>query len=389
MKKTNVYRYVKKSKDGTEQKTTWYCSFTYVDIDGQKKKKTKRGFKRATDAEEWQNNFLKEIERQKEMSLNETEQTSRDCMTFAELVEHYRKDNKKTIREHTWHTKNAVIDKKLLPFFGEMKVAKITKKDILNWRNWLQNSQTKRGKDYSGNYLHTIHNQLSAIFNFGVKYYDLPQNPASGENVFKRKSPKKKMFWTQDEYFKFREAIMDKPRSFYAFEMLYWCGIRVGELLALTPDKFDFENKTVIINKSYQKINGKELLTDPKTTKSIRTVSMPDELCEEMKEYIAHIYKIEHDQRIFDFSKHFLHHEMERGCKATGVKKIPVHGLRHSHVSLLANMGWDVVSVAERMGHESIDITYEYAHMFPNTQKKIAEDLNKLIKGGGNDGQEH
>lgn len=301
----------------------------------------------------------------------------------------YRAKKIADIREHTWHKKNNVIDKKLLPFFGEMEAAKIDKNDILDWKIWLKSLRSKQGTAYNDSYLHTIHSDLSAIFNFGVTNCGLPQNPASGENKFKRKNPKNKIFWTKDEYFKFREAIMDKPRSFYAFEMLYWCGIRVGELLALTPEKFDFENKTVIINKSYQKINGKDIITDPKTEKSIRIIVMPDELCEEMKEYIKSLYEIENDQRIFDFTKNFLHHEMKRGCKATGVKKIPVHGLRHSHVSLLANMGWDIVSVAERMGHESIDITYEYAHMFPNTQQKIAEDLNKILTGGGNDGQEH
>lgn len=173
MKKRNVYRYVKKAKDGTDQETTWYCSFTYIDIDGKKKKKTKRGSQRATDAEEWKNDFLKEIERQKQLALNETEQTPCDDMTFAELVEHYREDNKKTIREHTWHTKNAVIDKKLLPYFGEMKAAKIKKKDILKWRSWLQNSQTKQGKGYSGNYLHTIYSKLSAILKKSMPHYML------------------------------------------------------------------------------------------------------------------------------------------------------------------------------------------------------------------------
>lgn len=59
-------------------------------------------------------------------------------------------------------------------------------------------------------------------------------------------------FWTSEEYPKFSEAIMDKPLSFYAFEMLYWCGIRKGELLALTPSDFDFEKMTVSITKAYR-----------------------------------------------------------------------------------------------------------------------------------------
>ena len=70
---------------------------------------------------------------------------------------------------------------------------------------------------------------------------------------------------TAQQYLKFAEVMMDKPLSFYAFEMLYWCGIREGELLALTPADFDFEKRTVSINKSYQRLNGQDLITTPKT----------------------------------------------------------------------------------------------------------------------------
>ena len=56
---------------------------------------------------------------------------------------------------------------------------------------------------------------------------------------------------------------MDKPLSYYACEMLYWCGVREGELLALTPGDFDFEKQTVTISKSYQRIKGKDVITDP------------------------------------------------------------------------------------------------------------------------------
>jgi integrase len=115
---------------------------------------------------------------------------------------------------------------------------------------------------------------------------------------------------------------MDKPLSFYAFEMLYWCGIREGELLALTPADFDFESSTVSINKSYQRLNGKDVITTPKTKKSNRVIKMPQFLCDEMKEYIKMFYSAADEDRIFPITKHYLKHEMERGCKATGVKRM-------------------------------------------------------------------
>ena len=170
--------------------------------------------------------------------------------------------------------------------------------------------------------------------------------------------------------------MMDKPISFYAFEILYWCGLRLGELLALTAADFDFDKSTVRINKSYQRIGGEDIVTDPKTAKSIRTVQMPDFLAEEIKDYIKSLYGMGNDERIFPISKNYLHREMSRGCKATGVKRIRIHDLRHSHVSLLIEMGFSAVAIADRVGHESIDITYRYAHLFPTTQQEIANKLS-------------
>lgn len=93
-------------------------------------------------------------------------------------------------------------------------------------------------------------------------------------------------FWTKEEYLKFADAVMDKPMSYYAFEMLYWCGIRKGELLALTPGDFNFRKGTVSINKSYQRLHGEDVITSPKTRKSVRTIRMPEFLCDEMQDYL-------------------------------------------------------------------------------------------------------
>lgn len=81
-------------------------------------------------------------------------------------------------------------------------------------------------------------------------------------------------------------------------------------------------------------------------------------------------------ERLFAVTKHFLAHEMERGCKASGVKRIRIHDIRHSHVSLLIEMGFSALAIAERMGHEAVDITYRYAHLFPTKQDEMAAALD-------------
>ena len=169
---------------------------------------------------------------------------------------------------------------------------------------------------------------------------------------------------------------MDKPQSYYAFEVLYWCGIREGELLALTAADFDLEKGLLSITKSYQRLKGRDIITDPKTPKSVRVIQMPQFLTEEVRDYFKSIYKLQPHDRIFPLTKSYLHHEMDRGSKIAGVKRIRIHDLRHSHVSLLIEMGFSALAIADRVGHESIDITYRYAHLFPTRQQEMADKLN-------------
>ena len=149
--------------------------------------------------------------------------------------------------------------------------------------------------------------------------------------------------------------------------------MRLGELLALTMEDFDFEKNTVRINKSYQRLQGQDVITTPKTPKSNRTIKLPKFLAEEMQEYFAMLYDQTPTDRIFLVTKSFLHHEMERGCKLSGVKKIRIHDLRHSHISHLIDLGFSAVAIADRVGHESIDITYRYSHLFPSKQVAMAD----------------
>ena len=142
----------------------------------------------------------------------------------------------------------------------------------------------------------------------------------------------------------------------------------------------DFSNKVINVTKTYSKINKKTIVTAPKTPKSIRKVTMPDFLADELKDYISAIYGAEPNDRLFPISKNKVEREMKRGTEAKGLKQIRVHDLRHSHVSMLINLGYTAVAIAERMGHESIDIMYRYAHLFPTVQSDMADRLNQIRK---------
>ena len=347
-----------------EEKTnTWRVIYRYTDWTGEHKQSKKRGFKTKREALAWEHEQLNKA-------------TADLDMTFASFVEQYTADMKTRIKENTWATKDHIIRTKLLPYFGKLKMCNITAQQIITWQNEMLNHKDENSEKYSPVYLRSVNSQLSAIFNHAVRYYNLRENPCKKAGSMGKKKNREILFWTKDEYLKFAEVMMDKLLSFYAFEMLYWCGIREGELLALTPADFDFEKCTVSITKSYQRLNGQDLITTPKTEKSNRVIKMPQFLADEMQDYLKQLYGIEPNDRMFTVTKSYLHREMDRGAKEAGVKRIRIHDIRHSAVSLLIDMGFSATAIADRVGHESIDITYNYAHLFPSKQTEMAEKLN-------------
>lgn len=301
---------------------------------------------------------------------------------FKNFVEIYLESMEHRIKENTLMTKQNIFYHHIVPYLGEMKLDEITPKDIIHWQD-----QVMKDNNYKQTYLKAIHNQLSALFNYAVRFYGLKSNPARLAGNMGIEEVDETKFWTKEEYLTFSRAMMNKEESYHAFEILYWCGIRLGELLALTAEDFDFEKKTLRINKSYQHIKGKDVITTPKTRKSNRVLTLPDFLAEEMQDYISRLPYLKVDDRIFTITKSGLHHEIDRGCRETGVKRIRVHDLRHSHVSMLIEMGFSAVNIANRVGHESVKVTYRYAHMFPNKDLMIAKKLN-ISRNGEKDEQE-
>lgn len=202
---------IKNKKTNTYEVRTYYKDWT-----GVRKQKTKRGFKRKCDAQDWERAFkLKE-----NRSLD---------MTFGDFVDIYLNDIKPRIKYNTWLTKKHIVDKKILPYFADRKLQEIKTADIRQWQNMIMNHRDANGKGYSQVYLKTIHNQMSAILNHAVNFYDLKSNVARKAGSMGKEKSKEMLFWTKEEYTQFIEAVADKPISLYAFEIFYWCGLRMGD----------------------------------------------------------------------------------------------------------------------------------------------------------------
>ncbi|MCI8284616.1 MAG: site-specific integrase [Firmicutes bacterium] len=342
----------------------WLIQYRYTDWQGNRKKSTKRGFNTKREAEEWLHNFLST----KKADFN---------MKFEDFLKLYYADMENRLREHTMRTKKYIIDLKIIPYFGKKKMNAINAADIRAWQNEL----LRQG--YSQTYLKTINNQLSAIFNYAVKYYDLQSNPcAKAGSIGKSKADEMK-FWTKDEFMKFIDCLMNKRQSYMAFMILYWTGMRLGELLALTPADIDLEKCTISITKSYQRIDRKDVITEPKTHKSKRIISIPEFLAVDINDYMNSLYELQDTERLIPVTKYFLEHEMQRGIKESGVKRIRIHDLRHSHASMLVDMGFSPLEIAQRLGHEKIETTLNtYSHLYPDKQSKLAARLDSEYKEG-------
>ena len=345
-----------------EKTGKWFAKFYYTNWQGIKKQKWKRGFATKKEALGFERDFLEK-------------QSANPDMTFQNLYEIYMEDMAARLKQSTLLTKKTVLQTHILPFFGNKPINEIKASDVRRWQAKLMSSPN----NYSQTYLKKINTELNSIINYAKRFYDLNTNPCGKAGTIGKAKAEEMDYWTYDEYIAFREGVKDKPLSYICFEVLYWTGMREGELLALSPADIDLDNKLISINRTYQRIGGKDVFTSPKTRKSKRKIPIPDFLCHELSDYIQSRYMLDADERLFPVTKSYLSHEMIRGCKNTGVKKIRIHDIRHSHASLLINQGCDALMLADRLGHEKVSTTLNtYSHLFPHKQQELVHSLESL-----------
>lgn len=337
---------------------TWYCKFYYVNWQGEKKQKLKRGFKLQREAKDWERAFLERLQGTPDMS-------------FQTLYELYIEDIGHRLRENSVDGKKNVFKNRILPYFKNKPINAITSVDIRNW----QNEQINRG--YSDAYLDRIQNMMTTIMNYAVDYYNLPSNPCKKAGHMGKRTKSMK-FWTLEQY----NSVLSHVSNIMArtaLQVLFYSGLRFGELIALHLEDLDFNNNIINVSKSLQRKGGKDIYTPPKTENGIRTINMPPVIMQELQNYIGHIYGLQPQQRIFPFTKSFISGQMKRCAGAANVPLIRIHDLRHSHVSLLIDMGFTPHLIADRIGDTVQMVNSTYGHLYPNRQVEVADKLNNII----------
>ena len=194
----------------TRDGKAWRSQFYYEDWQGIRHKKNKRGFKTKAEAEEWERNFRQQ--QRKDLDIN-----------FENFVEIYFTDMENRLRESTIKNKRYVFDLKVTPYFKKKKMCEIKTADIRAWQNEL----IKQG--YAPTYLKSINNQLAALFNYAVRYYDLKDNPCRKAGSIGKSKADDMEFWTKQEFKQFLPSMEKKPEAKMAFMLLYWTGMRIGD----------------------------------------------------------------------------------------------------------------------------------------------------------------
>ncbi|MCZ0638666.1 Arm DNA-binding domain-containing protein [[Ruminococcus] gnavus] len=194
----------------------WKVQVYYKDWQGNRKRKQKRGFRTKGEAKEWERDFLQQ-------------QSQGVDIEFGNFLEIYYKDMDVRLRENTMYTKRYIIDLKIKPYFEKKILSEITVADVRAWQNELLTYKDKNGKGYSPTYLKTVNCQLTAIFNYAMRYYNLQDNPCRKAGAIGKSKGEPKDFWMQEEFNAFLETVSDKPETRMAFLLLYWTGMRIGD----------------------------------------------------------------------------------------------------------------------------------------------------------------
>ena len=361
-------------------KKTWYAMFYAKDYKGVNKKYKKTGFKKKKEAQEYEYEIKKKIAK----SMN---------MSFSSLYELYFKDYSKRHKPTAINTVETFFRLHILPFFGEIEVDKIDSFMIREWQNEMLEKENGNGKLFSENSKANIYASLKSLFNWAAKYQGLNENPCKNMGTFGSKKNRSEMkIWAVNDFDKFIEILeiennKDKNGKYsdfiIVFKILFWTGLRIGEVLALSENDINLEEKFIDINKTLSHINKKDYITTPKTLGSIRKVLLPEILISDLNSYFSETQKINQNKknvksaRIFNLKSSQLRYVLEKYSSQLNLPKIRLHDFRHSHASYLLYIQADITAISKRLGHDNLQTTINtYSHLYKDANKQLMKKLN-------------
>lgn len=342
-----------------EERKTWFVRTYVKGWKGKKQQKMKRGFTTRREAVAWE----AEMQNQTSADFN---------MKLKDFVKLYFEDKENELKTKSVLSKTKIIEKHILPIFGECRMNEIMPSDIIKFQ------KEKQSMGYKNTYLRCIDKELRALYSHATKIYGLKENPCSKVKQMGKTDAEELDFWEMEEFSKFIDTFQAGEMYHVLFDLLFWTGCREGEALALTIDDIDCEERKIRISKTYARIEREDLITTPKTQESNRKIVMPQFLAEELREYCSRLYKFPKNERIFPITAKAVQNVMARHEKKAGVRHIRVHDLRHSYAAMLIYEGVDVLFIKKQLGHKDVRITLNtYGHLYDKRNTEVTDILEK------------
>lgn len=338
----------------------WFCTFKYKDWTGKTRKTTKRGFAKKKDALAYEMYFKNQSQNQPDVTIDL-------------LAEKYLDDYKINHKLVSYISVKNKINKYILPVLSGTMIDNITPYTIKQWQNDLSSKGLKEST------IRAINVCFSMLLNYAVKYFNLNSNPFTKTGKT-GKTCKRIDFWELEEFKKAACYFCDNEYDNLVFNLLFWSGMRIGELQGLTVEDIDFNTNTINIKRTFTYTT--QSITTPKTPSSIRTITMPATVMNLAKEYFKKLYVIPQ----FPFTAHaplVLINHLRKYAKQAGIKELTLHGLRHSHASYLIQKGVAITAISRRLGHSNPAITLStYSHCYKDSDTEIAQILEKGLQKG-------
>lgn len=331
-----------------ESNGSYTLHYTKTDnVTGNKIRTKKRGFKTLKEAKEYERSLSRESSTVSFYSLY------KECQNTIDQEEDTRLNKDSIIRRY-------------LPAFMTIKYEDLTKQYLSNIRSELSKL------DLSPKTKNKIIDIITSTCKYANEIYDLPDN----SKILKRFKMSKKEFdiWTPEEYFRFEEGLKPTFEDCVPFfRCLFFTGMRKGEARALSVDDLDVEKGIITINKSMRKY--KSSLKAPKTPAGNRKIKIDANTLEMLKPLKQHEKWLFGDYK--PISRDRVDRAFKYGIEKSGVKKIRIHDLRHSHASFLITKHANIIAVSRRLGHSSINMTLNtYAHLMADAENEMVEILN-------------
>lgn len=379
---TSIQKYTLKNGE------TRYKFNAYIGTDntGKQRRTTRRGFKTKKEAQLASSKMLVDLDDGKTV-VNE------ERAIFSNVYNDWLTSYVNTVRTSTYSKAVGIFENHILPYFGNAYIKEIKPRDIQKAVNdWF--------KIASCNYKKWFY-YLQMIFNYAIKNEYIQRNPCKMVTLPKRiqtSGDKPENFWNKEELHKFFACLdkNDHPEQYTLFRVLAFTGIRRGECLALTWGDIDFDNSTMRINKTLtQGMGSEQIIQPPKTVKGRRTIQIDAttlQILRKWRLYQKQVYlrlgfnTFKKGQLIFATSKNGYKPLPQIGkwlnkiIKDNNLKKITVHGFRHSHASALFSAGASIKEVQERLGHEDVQTTMNiYTHVTEQQNKNAVNKLSSYL----------